>query len=248
MGYVVDEDHEYYSLTRFVDYPDLKALLPEKFFHSALYANRHAPDASNYTSSTPSRSNYHSPSSTIKQRTGEMSPLLHQTVHDPDSFLSSTLLLPIPHPTFPLPLIISHQLSLYLTFLQGKQKMESLGSAGYNAMHQLNSDLVRPLPFRYLDCVHCRRVFLNAHTEKFVFVGTSLHCLRAAREGRCSSRLWCASSSRTGSIPVSPLFSTLHFTPLRLDSPLLCLALHSITLRRDTPPPVTSSLTAFVTE
>ena len=125
------------------DYPDLKALLPEKFFRTKLYSNRHAPDPSNYTSPSPSASNYHSPSLTIKQRSGEHSPLLHQSTHDPETFLSSTLLLETPHPTFPLPLVISHQLSLYLTSLQAASKMESLGSAGYNAMHQLNSDLVR---------------------------------------------------------------------------------------------------------
>lgn len=75
----------------------------------------------------------------------ERSPLVGSRRHPGDRSADTVILTNyLSKPSLPLPLIIIHQLALYLASCKSKGKLESIGPAGYNAMagalQQLSTD------------------------------------------------------------------------------------------------------------
>ncbi|KAK4705769.1 hypothetical protein P7C70_g421, partial [Phenoliferia sp. Uapishka_3] len=136
------------------EWEDLHSILPRKFYEQAktngygygsAEADTNASEPSSPIYAEPRSHEYDRLSSHYQGPHNERTPLnVAKIFHTSQLSTSSTVILSnhLAKPSLPLPLIISHQLSLYLALCKRKGLLESVGPAGLNAMQASVASLV----------------------------------------------------------------------------------------------------------
>lgn len=137
------------------DFEDLRSVLPETFFkaantsgfgYDAAIADHIPTTSSNFRQGFPEAqaSEFNRLSRNEESPFNERRPLLRTGTSTSQRSTESLVILSnyLSKPSLPLPLIIAHQLGLFLTLAKRKGMLESVGPAGYNALQQSLTGLV----------------------------------------------------------------------------------------------------------